>query len=283
MVPAPPPPATHETVTELVQRLGTALAEQPKSTALAPTDDLTVTDEVTFTRVGIIIQGCATEISNIESRWKDVKAGAFANHKLIVAKEKGEIAPFEKVKATGTSNMLTFRRRQEQERRDVEAAEQRRVDAERLRLLQEERAKDAERLRLEQAARDARRDGDIRQSKELAAQAAVVTQEITQVQDEAASVTEEAVYVPPAKVEGIGERRPWGAEVFDANLLIKAVAEGKFPLMHLIPQRGGPDKMVPIIEINQAVIDHYARRQQDSMAIPGCRAVQGFGFSVKKG
>lgn len=272
-----------ETVTELVQQLSTALAKEPEITAVAPKDDLTVTDEVTFVRVGIIVKGCAEKIKTIESKWKDVKAGAFANHKLIVSKEKEETARYEMVKDTGTSNMLAFRKRQEQERRDAEAAAQRKTDAERLRLLQEERAKETERLRLEQAAKDARRDGDIRQAKELAAQAAVVTEEIAQVQDEAAAVTEEVVYQPAAKVEGIGERRPWGAEVFDANLLIKAVAEGKLALMHLIPQRGGPDKMVPIIEINQAVLDHYARRQQDSMAIPGCRAVQGFGFSVKKG
>lgn len=277
------PTAKTETVTDLVAELSIAIAQQPAGGAVVPTDDLTVKDEVTYTRVSIIAQACATEISKIQSRWKDIKAKAFATHKSAVASETSELAPLQKVKDACVNNMLEYKRLELEERRRLEREATQKADAERLRLAREEQAKQAEQARLEAAAREARRQGDIKAAREMTAQAATVKQEIAEVKEEGAQVTEEVVRAPAAVAAGVGERRPWTAEVFDANLLINAVAEGRFPLMHLCPQRGGPDKLIPIIEINQAVLDHYAKRQQDSMAIPGARAVRGFGLSIKKG
>jgi hypothetical protein len=107
------------------------------------------------------------------------------------------------------------------------------------------------------------------------------------------------VHAPAAKAEGIGERRVWKGICDDQIALMAAIVSSDpryvvtsgltnvkvlaFPLKHLVPVRGGPDEFKPIFELGQAVLDHYARRQQDSMAIPGCHAEQEFGLSVKKG
>ncbi len=278
-------PTKTETVTDLVAQLREDIDSRPVVLAAAPPDitALAVTDEVTYARVGLIVQECAHQMGKIESRWEKVKKAAFALHKSVCGEEATELAPFKQVRKVGTDNMLEYKRLEIEERRRLEREAAAKAEAERQRLAAEERNKQAEQQRLEAAAREARRQGDIRAAKEMTAQAATVKQEIAEVKEEASQVTEEVVRVPAAAAAGVGERRPWTGEVFDANLLIKAVAEGKFPLMHLCPQRGGPDKLVPIIEISQAVIDHYAKRQQDSMAIPGVRAVQGFGLSIKKG
>lgn len=266
-----------------IGELSTALARQPEPAGLAPTDDLTVTDEVTFVRVGLIAQACATEISRIKSRWADIKAAAFATHKKAVAKETGELAPFEKVKLTATENMRQFRIQQDRERRRLELEAADKAESERQRLAKEAADAETKREKLEAQARELRRQGDVRQAKEIAAQAETAKEEAKELVQEAAAVTEQAVYVPVAKAEGVGEKKPWSAVVEDAMLLIKAVAAGEVPLMHMVPQRGGPDKMVPILEINQAVLDHYAKRLQDTMKIPGVRAEQGFSLSVRKG
>lgn len=276
-------PAKNETVTDLVAELSIAIAQQPEASAVAPVDELTVTDEVTFQRVSLIAQACATQIGRIQSRWKDIKAKAFATHKSAVASETAEIAPFEKVKFTATENMRQFRIAQDKERKRLEAVEAQRVEAERQRLAQEEAAARRKQEELEKQARELVRAGEVRAAKEVAAQAQAVKAEAVELKQEAAAVTEQAVYVPAAKAAGVGEKRPWGAVCFDPMMLIKAVAEGKYPLEHLIPQRGGPDKMVPVLEINQAVLDHYARRMQATMKIPGCRSEEGFSLSVRKG
>ncbi|MBI4395468.1 MAG: hypothetical protein HY548_00135 [Elusimicrobia bacterium] len=61
------------------------------------------------------------------------------------------------------------------------------------------------------------------------------------------------------KTDGIGMRKRWRAEVIDKMALIKAVAEGKAPAAMLEP--------------NAAKLNELARAMNDTMNIPGVRAV----------
>ncbi len=217
---------------------------------------LEVIDDESFEIAANIAQTCASRINTIQDENNDLNKAckaAHGAHKAIVKVLKDLVEPYERVKTICTVKMRTYRINQDNQRRQAEADRQ--------------REQEAERLRLETAAALAKRVGDLRTVREVA-------QKIEEVQ--------QAPFIPDAKpqVEGLTERRPWVGVLDDEMVLINAITSG-YPLMHSVPKRGGGgEELVPILIVNQAVLNHYAKRLGENMRVPGCSAQRGLDFSV---
>ena len=111
---------------------------------------------------------------------------------------------------------------------------------------------------------------------------------------DATVIAQQPIEVIPADFKpvaaGVGERRPWVARVTDPMVLIRAVAEGKVPLMHTIPVRTKvngkfQDVMtaVPVVEINMSVLHYAAKRLgMENIGFPGAVGERDFGLSFRK-
>lgn len=286
-------PALTQLATELDEQKQAlvALADAPMLEPIS--DDLVITDDVSYTRVGEIALAVKAAIKKVQVRWADIKKGASDHHKKIVAQENAELAPLLAAQTTCVNNMNRFLQLQEAERRRKEREESDRAEAERRRLAAQAAAEKAEQDRIAREAAAALKQGDMRKAAELAEQAQVAAAKVEETKEEAAAVTEMAVVSSAPKVAGITPRKKWKAQPKNASEvwtpteidkatieLLKAVVAGTIPLRYLTPQRGGPDTMQPIVEVNMAVLGNLAVRQQASMNIPGWEAVEESGLAV---
>ncbi len=218
---------------------------------------LQVIDDESFEIAAGITQTCAARINTIQDPDNDLNKAcksAHGAHKAIVKVLKDLTEPYERVKMLCTTKMRAYRQEQDRQRQEAERAQR--------------QQQESEQRRLEAEAAEAKRVGDLRTVRE-------VVQKIEEVQ--------QAPFIPDAKpqVEGLTERRPWTGVLDDQMVLIKAIADGTYPLMHAIPLRGGGEEMVPIVIVSQAVLTHYAKRLGENMRVPGCHAERGLDFSVR--
>jgi hypothetical protein len=242
-------------------------------------DKYRITSNEDYVEVGKLIVTAAGAVGQIQDAYKQVKATAHAAHAKICGNEKADLAPWVKIREVGDREIKAWNRKKEQERREAEER-QRREDAER------ERAARAEADRIAREAQEAalalKRAGDVRRARETVQAAQETAQAVIL---EAQALSEVGMIIPDnkPKVAGLGESRPWTGVVDDAMALIKAVASGKVPLMHEVSKRGGGTEMVPIIEVNSAVVTYLAKRlQSEDIGLPGCRGEQDFGLRVSK-
>ena len=286
-------PALTQLATELDEQKQAlvALADAP---ILEPVpDDLAVTDDITFTRVGEIAKAVKAAIKRVQDRWAGIKKSASDHHKKICAQENAELAPLLAAQTTCVNNMNKFLQIQEADRRRKEREASDAAEAERRRLAAIAAEQQAEERRIAAQAAAALKHGDMRAAAELKQQAAEVAAQVSETKEEAAAVTEVTVVSTTPKIAGITPRKKWKAvprgnpelptptELDKATLeLLRAVVAGTIPLRYLTPQRGGPDTWQPIVEVNMAVLGNLAVRQQASMSIPGWEAVEETGLAV---
>ncbi len=287
-------PALTQLATELDEQKQAlvALADAP---ILEPIpDDLVIVDDVTFTRVGEVAKGIKAAIKRVQERWADIKKSASDHHRKICAQENAELQPLLAAQTICIANMNKFVQLQEADRRRKEREASEAADAERRRLAAAAAEQKAEQDRIAREAAAALKAGDMRKAAELATQAEEKAAEVENTKEEAAAVTEVAVVSTTPKIAGITPRKKWkavpknSAGMTSAELigdvatleLLKAIVAGTVPLRFLTPQRGGPDTMQPIVEVNMAVLNHLATRQQASMAVPGWQAVEETGLAV---
>lgn len=161
--------------------------------------------------------------------------------------------------------MKAYKRKQEDERIARER-EQARI-AEEARLKAEDEARriqaeaDAEAARLRQL-------GEMRQAREVVATAA---EQATAVVEHADSLAELGTIEPAApKLAGVSDSRPWVGEVVDIKALCKAIGDGVIPLEWLTPVRLQGEQMVPLVTVDQTVLNHIAKRMgKVDLGIPG--------------
>lgn len=262
---------------------------------------LPVTSQESYEIVALHAKWCASTCSSIGKWWAGLKKKAYESHQSLCEREARELAPKEIIQEACTLNMNNFLAAQERERRRKEREEADRAEAERKRLDAEAAAQQTEQDRIAREAAAALKKGDVRAAAELSEQAEAAAEQVQATKEEAAAVTEMAVVSSAPKVAGITPRKKWKAkpkgaseiwtqgalevwtpqEIDKATLeLCKAVVAGTIPLRYLTPQRGGPDTMQPIVEVNMAVLGNLAVRQQASMNIPGWEAVEESGLAV---
>jgi hypothetical protein len=127
---------------------------------------------------------------------------------------------------------------------------------------------DQEKRKLEQEAQDLIAMGYLSKAKELLAQADVVAAPIS--------------LPPPPKVAGARDTEKWAITVTDILAVVKAVAEGRFPLMHQVQPRGSKEmEELPLLEVNMKVLRALVDRQGDGITkkIPGISVKPDVSFS----
>ena len=216
---------------------------------------LTVTDEFTYERAADLLKSAVQRITTVEEFFEDSKSLAFKLHKSITSKIAFLTGPYRKVRETLEGKMKVYRLAQDEATK--KATEE--IQASGTELKQE----------LEKRAEDARMVGNIKLAKELEAQAATVIVDVV---------------LPDSRpdVEGIGERRPWKGKIRNEMELIVAVAEGRYPLMVTIIKKSGEVVEMPILEINQSVVDYICKRTEKDTKIPGIDAYEDLDFSVSR-
>ena len=127
---------------------------------------------------------------------------------------------------------------------------------------------DQEKRKLEQEAQDLIAMGYLSKAKELLSQADVVSAPIS--------------LPPPPKVAGARDTEKWAITVTDILAVVKAVAEGRFPLMHQVQPRGSKEmEELPLLEVNMKVLRALVDRQGDGITkkIPGISVKPDVSFS----
>lgn len=151
-------------------------------------------------------------------------------------------------------------------------------EREQSRLAEEARVKAAIEAQRIQDAADAeaarlRKAGEMRQAREIVATAA---EQATAVVEQADSLADlGTIEQAPAKLAGVSDSRPWVGELVDMKALCLAIGTGKVPLEWLTPVRGQGEQMVPLVSVNQGVIDYIAKRMgKEDLQIPGIKGTR---------
>lgn len=100
-----------------------------------------------------------------------------------------------------------------------------------------------------------------------AADQAAALDAATQLKDAVSPTVVPATVVPMPKADGVGFRSRWVGTVTDKLELIKAVAAGKFT----------PD----LLEVNQPLLDEWARQMKGAMKVPGVKAEEVRSATIK--
>lgn len=207
-----------------------------------------------FERAGELVLACSNRVTTIETFFEDDKVMANKLHKSITMKISKLTGPYKAVREVLEAKLKVFIRVSEY--KDEQIAEEISTSGNAL--------KDD----LLKRSKDARMVGDIKLAKELEAQASTV-------------VTDMVIPDSVPEVDGLGLRRPWKGEVENVMELIVAIAEGRVPLVHTVV-RGGNAEELPLLEVNESVLNYIAKRLGKDMKIPGCRAYEDISFAASK-
>lgn len=215
---------------------------------------ITVEDDVSFRRASEIAQIAASRIKAVEDEFEADKDTAYRMHKSITGRIKRWTDPYKAIREKAEALMKPYIQALEA----TKAAQEENIKAS---------GEDARQELLEQA-KQARRRGDIKAARELEEQAEAIVTDVVLASNE-------------PEVDGQQIRRPWMGQVDNVMELIVAIAEGRQPLLTTIEVKG-EKKEVPFLIVNEQAITYWAKKLQDSMKIPGCKAVKDINFAMKR-
>lgn len=229
-----------------------------------------VIDEESFQAAAIMIQQSAACIAQVEQFFEKDKSLAHALHKSICDKITKFTASWRTVRPLLEPKMKAFRKRVEDERIAREREQARIAEEARQKAEQEARRIQQE---ADERAAELRRQGEMRAAREVVATAA---EQATSVVEQADSLAELGTIEPaPAKLAGVSDSRPWVGEVVDMQALCKAIGDGTIPLTWSTPVRGSTIEMLPLVVIDQSVLNHIAKRMgKEDIGLAGCRGVR---------
>lgn len=220
----------------------TGTLERSASELIAAARGCRVTDALEHEAALLLLRSAAGLKAEFVEAFAPAKKAAHEGHRAICALEKRFTDPLDAARNLVQPKVLAY-----------EQEAQRRAEQERLRLEAELRREEEER-RLNEA---------------VAAEQAGVPPEVTEEILEA-PVVAPPVYVPPqvATVKGVARTSTWSAQVFDLLALVRHVAEHPEDIGFLAPVA--------------STLNARAKSQKQLMSIPGVRAVETAGMSVRK-
>lgn len=225
---------------------------------------LTITDDASFQVFGTMLVKIKEAESDANLVLKDQIAAANKAHKSLTELRGTLLKALEKLHAAVEEPMQVFRLKQIETRETVIESDHAAIESNREELLHQ-----AQKLQADAAA--AKERMDMRGARELQQKA----QDLL-VQSQTPISVVIAANQKPA-IAGLGEAYPWGAVIEDPMELIKAVADGRVPLIQEVIKKGVPE-MKPIILIDESVVTYLAKRYEKDLNLPGCKAKQGLQF-----
>jgi hypothetical protein len=124
----------------------------------------------------------------------------------------------------------------------------------------------------------------LRKSTEAEARKAVLNGDVSKAEQlyaEANSMRSPVLIQEPTKLDGTAIKDVWRAEVTDPMALIKAVAEGRIPLMQSVKIKG-KDQEVPLLVINETVLNFFAGKLGATLDWPGVEVKKDLAFAARK-
>lgn len=216
---------------------------------LALAQQLDVKDDASLDLAARLVVNCGERVTAIEAFFKDMVATAHAAHKTLTSKRGALIKPYEDARELIQNKMKPYRRLQEKQAAEAQEAAQQ-VHAE-------------EQGDVAAQVRTLRRQGRMTEAKALESSASQIVAPVMQ--------------ITAPELEGLGERKPWKGTCHTPMELILAIAKGDVALLHEIK-----DEQVPLIYVNQKVLDHLARTHMKAFNVPGCTAEQDLTFAVRR-
>jgi hypothetical protein len=253
-------------------------APLPDAATIAETiKNFQVSSESDYAAADHMIRVSMSNISKVEAFFEGtpeepgIKVLAHRAHAAICEKIRTITAPWRAVRPTLEPRMKAYRRKQEEIRRAEELRLQREAE-----LREHQAREEAARIQREADAEAARlrQEGNMRAAKERQREATAKAEEVTFA---AAQISEVGAVLRDSRpANGPGESRPWIGEVTDIKAICKAIGDGTIELEYLTPVRGAGDQMVPLVEINQSVLNNIAKRMgREQIGIPGARGTRG--------
>lgn len=174
-------------------------------------------------------------------------------HKSLTKKRNALAEPWDKIRAKIESVMRAAKLKWEKEAEEARA-EAEKAAAQLVKTAQREARKIAE-------------TGDIQRARQMIEEAKAIAALPAQIEATA------------PKVEGIKVPEKWTGVCGDVMALVKAVAEGKIPLMHETRVKGVPQQECLFV-VNQRILDQMADRQHEAFQWPGCTSKRDIEFRV---
>jgi hypothetical protein len=215
-----------------------------------------------------IVQLAAARVLDIEKGYEEKKALPYKAHATICAHEKEDKANWLIIRKYGLAAIEVWDREQDRIKREED---ERRAREERQRQLEAE----AEARRIQKEADDRaaelRRQGEMRQAREVVQQAAVKAEETILIADSLADLGTIAPAAP--SIGGLGSSRPWVAVVEDVKTALGAIVDGTVTL--------STEELEKISALIEPMATKIAKRmQKKDIGWPGIRGERDFGYRV---
>jgi hypothetical protein len=221
-------------------------------------EQIEIKDDDGLNAAAALVSHCAGILKSMDgSKINERKAFLFKLHRSVSAMINKSRKPFEDARELLESKIRPFRLSQIKQAKETEQA------------LHEEAVSTRESLMAEAAK--LRKQGRIKEAAAKEAEADMIMAPI---------IPDGAPEIP-----GFSERQVWSAKVDSLMELIKAIAEGRQPLMVSIRVRGGKgeEEEVSLLEVNMAALNALARRDEKDFNVPGCSASdENLSFSVRQ-
>lgn len=167
-------------------------------------------------------------------------------------------------------------RKEREAREAAERIERERREADERRAAEEKRKADEAAAQAQRAVEEARKAGDADGAELAALEAADAEETARRAALEQAAIKAEPIAPPAvvkvapalASVAGVSTRTTWRAEVTDLLALVKYVAEHP--------------EWLSLLKADETALNGIARSQKNRMQIPGVKAVEESGFSVRR-
>src|SRR3990167_2425142 len=201
---------------------------------------IAVKSQSNYDQASSFLRGVKELQDSVKRTFRPIIEAAYKTHRNAVAEEKKHLEPLEKAENLIKGKMLDWMREQERIRRESEAKLQAEADKKRQELLAK--------------AEVARAN-----SKEAKAD---------RYEEKATNIIAPQL-APTIDTCGAGIRKYWSAEVVDLMALVKAISEGKVPLM--------------AVEANMPFLNKQAAALKETLSYPGVRPVSRDGFISARG
>lgn len=220
---------------------------------LVTSKEFRIEDEVGEATVNGYMRDTSTWSAAVTTAWKPVKDFFFSIHKEACNAERETAPAITKIRTACDAAMKDWFKRKEA------AARKRQLDVDRnTEFLRKQTLKTAQSMAL---------DGNVEQAEILMA--------------EAASLRAPVLMVAETKLDGTSIKPTWIPKVTDQMALIKAIADGRVPLMHTVEVRG-KEEVRPLVEFSEQVLKYYAAKLGKQLSWPGVEVESDISFAAKR-
>jgi hypothetical protein len=211
-----------------------------------------IEDEEEEARVSGYMRQVATWNALVTSSWKPYKQFWDKIHEACCAAEKETAPAIGRIKTRCEAAMKIWLQRKDEARR------------ERQRLLDQQAELDRKKQAAE--AKRAALSGDMEKAESLMKSSETLRAPV--------------IMAAPTKLEGTSIKPTWVPEA-DVLTLLKAVADGRLPLMHEVVVKGKTE-VLPLFLVNEVALKYMANKMGEQLNWPGVTVKKEIGFSTRR-